>query len=91
MAIILQVSNVSSDLMTAIQDAAWDLNTSTTIANYDTADVVTGKKYRWQIAFNETTGKAAVVDINAQGKVIWLDAKNVADAAYQASKTVLTL
>lgn len=89
MAIVLQVGSADPDLLAAIRTAAWDLQTSTVVANHDSAVLSGSIKQRWQIAFNEAAGKAAVINLDVPGNVMWLDATSIADAAYQASRTSL--
>lgn len=85
MSLSMQTANPDPVLLAAVRDAPWDLHSTTVVADYDTAELGGGKR-RWQIAFNDDAGQAAVIDLAGSGSVKMVQATSIADAAVQASR-----
>lgn len=85
-ALSLRTNQPDQELLEAVKDAAWGLNVTTVLEDYYTADLSTSVRQHWQVAFNESTGEAAVKRINPPGEIVWNKAASVAEAVLLASR-----
>lgn len=85
MGITIASNNPNPFLMAEVRAFAWGAESDVVVVDYVTAEI-DGLKSNWQVAFNEQTGDAAVIDRDRGGPVHWLKADSVAQAALEASR-----